>query len=334
MALSTDFNVDPYYDDFSADKSFYRILFRPGFAVQAREVTQLQTILQKQIERYGQHTFKDGSKVLGGELTLDTDVNSLKLETQFSGTNVNVASFANGIVTGGSSNARAKIVATQAATTTTQPTLMFHYLSSKSLSDGETLTMEGTSTQANTVSSGGASGLANSVANGSVVSIDSGVFFVGGYFVFNSAETLILDAYSGTPSYRVGMGITESIKTSDDDSSLLDPASGSYNYAAPGATRYKVELALSKQETTSSDPVVAAASENFIQLLKVADGIKQEEVKYPMLGELDKTLARRTFDESGDYTITPFNIELALYPCSMHLETKTKYGYLHVTLLK
>ena len=101
MALATDFNVDPYYDDFSADKSFYRVLFRPGFAVQAREVTQLQTILQKQIERYGQHTFRDGSKVLGGELTLDTDVNSLKLETQFSGTNINVASFANGIVTGG-----------------------------------------------------------------------------------------------------------------------------------------------------------------------------------------------------------------------------------------
>ena len=163
MALATDFNVDPYYDDFSADKSFYRVLFRPGFAVQAREVTQLQTILQKQIERYGQHTFKDGSKVLGGELTLDTDVNSLKLETQFSGTNINVASFANGIVTGGSSNSRAKIVATQAATTTTQPTLMFHYLSSKSFSDGETLTMEGTSTQANSVSSGGASGLATAV---------------------------------------------------------------------------------------------------------------------------------------------------------------------------
>ena len=51
MALTTDFNVDPYYDDYDEDKGFYRILFRPGYAVQAREVTQLQTILQKQVER-------------------------------------------------------------------------------------------------------------------------------------------------------------------------------------------------------------------------------------------------------------------------------------------
>ena len=53
MALTTDFNVDPYYDDYDESKEFYRILFRPGYAVQAREVTHLQTILQKQIERNG-----------------------------------------------------------------------------------------------------------------------------------------------------------------------------------------------------------------------------------------------------------------------------------------
>ena len=63
MALTTDFNVDPYYDDYDEDKGFYRILFRPGYAVQAREVTQLQTILQKQVERYGEHLFEDGSIV-------------------------------------------------------------------------------------------------------------------------------------------------------------------------------------------------------------------------------------------------------------------------------
>ena len=58
MALTTDFNVDPYYDDFDQTKNFYKVLFRPGYAVQAREVSQLQTILQKQIERHGQHMFK------------------------------------------------------------------------------------------------------------------------------------------------------------------------------------------------------------------------------------------------------------------------------------
>ena len=70
MALSTDFNVDPYYDDYDETKNFHRILFKPGYAVQAREVTQLQTILQKQVERHGEHLFKNGSIVLGCELNI------------------------------------------------------------------------------------------------------------------------------------------------------------------------------------------------------------------------------------------------------------------------
>ena len=83
MALTTDFNVDPYYDDFDQTKNFYKVLFRPGYAVQAREVSQLQTILQKQIERHGQHMFQEGSVVLGCEVNYDNEVRSLKLETQF-----------------------------------------------------------------------------------------------------------------------------------------------------------------------------------------------------------------------------------------------------------
>ena len=310
MPLATNFNVSPYYDDYDESKGFYRVLFRPGYAVQAREVTQLQTILQKQVERYGKAMFKDGSKVLGGEVTLDTDVKSLKLETQQAGVNINVASFTGTLVTGGTSNARAKVVATQAATTTTQPTLMFHYLSNDAFSDGEVITVVGTSVQATTVSAGGAAGITGATGNGAVVSIDSGVFFVGGFFVFNSANTIVFEAYSEKPSGRVGLAITEKLMTSDDDSTLLDPASGSYNYAAPGAGRYNITLTLTKKDVTATDPVAQLADENFIQLLKVQDGIKQEEVKYPMYGELEKTLARRTHDESGDYTVTPFNLDL------------------------
>ena len=51
MAIS--FNVEPYWDDFntaggdglSPKEKYQRILFRPGKAVQARELTQLQTTL-------------------------------------------------------------------------------------------------------------------------------------------------------------------------------------------------------------------------------------------------------------------------------------------------
>ena len=311
MALTTDFNVDPYYDDYDQTDGFYRILFRPGYAVQAREVTQLQTILQKQIERHGSHVFDEGSIVFGCELNYDNEVKSLKLETQFSGVDLTIAGFANGIVTGATSNARGKIVSTSASTAIDQPTLMFHYLNNNTFSDGETITVEGATVQANTVSSTGASGIANAAGVGSVVSVNSGVFYVGGYFIFKDAESLILEKYSNTPSYRVGFQIADTTITSDADASLLDPAQGAYNYAAAGANRYKIVATLSAKAFTATDPVEAAADENFYQLLKVSEGVKLQETKYPVYSELEKTLARRTHDESGDYTVTPFNLQLA-----------------------
>ena len=292
MALTTDFNVDPYYDDYDESKEFYRILFRPGYAVQAREVTQLQTILQKQIERNGRHTFEEGSIVLGCELNYDNEVKSLKLETQFSGADLTINNFSDGIITGATSNARAKVVATAASTASDQPTLMFHYLNNNEFDNGETITVVGTTVQANTVSTTGASGIANAVSNGSVVSINSGVFYVGGFFLFKDAESLILEKYNNTPSYRIGLQVTESTVTADSDTSLLDPAQGAYNYAAQGANRYKVTVDLSTKTFTATDPVENAADDNFYQLLKVENGLKLEETKYPVYSELEKTLAR------------------------------------------
>ena len=70
--MATNFNVSPYYDDFTESKNFHRVLFRPSFSVQGRELTQLQTILQNQIERFGEHVFKDGAMVIPGQVTLNT----------------------------------------------------------------------------------------------------------------------------------------------------------------------------------------------------------------------------------------------------------------------
>ena len=61
MSLETNFNTTPYWDDFNEDKDFYKILFKPGVALQTRELNQLQTILQKQVERFGDHVFKSGT---------------------------------------------------------------------------------------------------------------------------------------------------------------------------------------------------------------------------------------------------------------------------------
>ena len=63
MALNL--NTSPYYDDFSDDKRFHRILFKPGVAVQARELTQLQTLLQDQLDKGFGFVIQEGAVITG-----------------------------------------------------------------------------------------------------------------------------------------------------------------------------------------------------------------------------------------------------------------------------
>ena len=71
MAQKKDLNISPYYDDFDPSKNFYKVLFKPGFPVQARELTGLQSILQNQVEDFCSHIFNVGCIVNGAVLTLD-----------------------------------------------------------------------------------------------------------------------------------------------------------------------------------------------------------------------------------------------------------------------
>ena len=69
--LTQDFNISPYYDDFDEENKFYKVLYRPGYSVQARELNQIQSILQTQLEKTGDTLYQDGSRVLGSELILN-----------------------------------------------------------------------------------------------------------------------------------------------------------------------------------------------------------------------------------------------------------------------
>ena len=69
MAQTTNLNVSPYFDVFNENDNYYKVLFKPGVPVQARELTGLQSILQTQIAKFGQHFFKEGSKVIPGNTT-------------------------------------------------------------------------------------------------------------------------------------------------------------------------------------------------------------------------------------------------------------------------
>jgi hypothetical protein len=76
-------NIDPYYDDYDHKKGFHKILFKPGVAVQARELTQIQSILQNQVTKFADHIFEDGSVVDGAAHTIDFNVTYFKISDSF-----------------------------------------------------------------------------------------------------------------------------------------------------------------------------------------------------------------------------------------------------------
>ncbi len=321
--VKTNFNIAPYYDDYDKDKNFHRILFRPGFAVQARELTQMQTILQEQVTRFGDNIFKEGSKVFGGDVTLNNQVNSLKLEAAFDNADVAETNFDGKTIEGGTSGAKGLVIKSTPVTVSDQPTLIFSKIGGIDFVDGETITtLEAVPYQANTVSLSGASGVAASQNTASIASISEGCFYISGFFVLVQSQTIALDKYSNRPTKRVGLLATEAIVQTDDDSSILDNAQGTANYAAPGADRFSITLTLAALDivtqtvgadgttTTTSSTISEFAGEKFIELTRVELGVKTTETRYPLYAELEKTLARRTFDESGSYTVRPFGIQL------------------------
>ena len=304
----TDFNIDPYWDDFEAtngakDKNYMRIMFRPGYSVQARELTQIQSILQNQIKQFGDHVFQDGSPVTGGQLSLDTSVTYVKVEKQYNGQDVDLTDFVGlTVFNTGTPRSRARVIQSDIPAGTDDRVLMVKYLRGNGFQAAQTITTTAglnANTGAKIVSDTSFSG------TGSTVSINEGVFYVDGFFVTVLPQTIVLDPYSTTPTYRVGLEIDEAFVDENEDTNLLDPAQSSFNFQAPGAARYKFNLVLAKRAIDSAD------DRKFFELLRVENGVITRQVSYPVYAELEKTLARRTYDESGNYTVKPFRINLS-----------------------
>ena len=303
MPSPTDFNLSPYYDDFNESKSFHRILFRPAFAVQARELTQSQTILQNQVEKLGNHFFKDGAMIIPGEIGYDLNYYAVKLSSINSSNTL--AHFTNGtVLTGQTSGVKATIV-NQSATDGTDPdTLFVKYIATGGslnnefkFADGETI--NGTNSDSTIVNA-----VVDTCATGSAAQVEAGSYYINGFTVTVNKQTILLDKYSNTPSYRVGLIVTESFITPTQDTTLNDNAQGVSNTNAPGAHRFKIDLTLTKKSIGATD------DSNFVELLRLQDGVIQNRVRTTEYAILEETLARRTFDESGDYTVRNFDIDI------------------------
>jgi hypothetical protein len=334
MAQKTNLNASPYFDDFNADNNYHRILFRPGFAVQARELTQLQSALQHQIEAHGSHIFREGALVVPGQGTVQS-YHSLKLASTFNGEQVDPSQYYNvdspTTITGATTGVTAKVIGFKAATTTDQPLLYVSYERAGSdftttiFADGEnitantaithstqsyatgvaavtTYTSEYTETNGATVAQlSSAAGPAS--RTGLAYRIESGIFYIRGFFVNNVAETLVLNNYGSDYTGTVGFAVTETIVTPESASSLLDNSTGSSNFAAKGAHRLSISVALSARTPTTD-------TTNFISLVDIKNGKSTIIGRTSQYAQLADEFARRTNDESGSYTVRPFEFRL------------------------
>ncbi len=322
MSQVTNLNVSPYFDDFDANNDYYKVLFKPGYPIQARELTTLQSILQNQVEKFGQHFFKEGAKIIPGNTSYNRFYYAVELNNTYLG--VPVDAYAEQLVgskiTGETSGITAVVDKVLLSTDSERGnvTLYVNYLNSSTQNNSTVQFLDGENLSSNiTITSGllgntsitagtpfGITIANNATSIGSAFSITEGVYFVRGHFVPVNAETLILDQYSNNPSYRIGLYINEEIVNSDIDEELNDNSQGFNNYAAPGADRLKISVSLFKKDLNDFN------DNNFIELVRTSDGVLKTVRTTKEYNLIQDELARRTYAESGDYYVTPFDLNI------------------------
>ena len=309
VSLRTNLNVDPYYDDFDETKNFHRFLYRPGLAVQARELTQMQTILQNQIDRVGEHLFKEGSVVRGIEGRYDIYMRYIKLKDGY-GAIGGVSSYVDQTIVGLTNGIEAKVIAANTGSEAQTPNLATLYIkytkgsttntAAQTFEPNEKIQIVGTAT-----SNGCVAELSETPTGfAGYYTVNEGVIYVRDHFVRVPTQAVIVSKYAAnTASARIGFQINESIVTSSADSTLLDPAQGAYNYTAPGADRLKITADLLSVSYANNDP-------DFIEIARVKDGVLQTAPPRTAYNAIRDYMATRTFDESGHYTVRGLMVRL------------------------
>ena len=292
-----------YRDDYSDSAGFHRVLFNNGRAVQARELTQLQTIIQSEITRFGNNIFKEGAAVNPGGITVNS-IEFVKLNTASNTLPTDTSTIIGTIFTGATSGIKATIIDVAVATGSDPATIFVKYedglasgasikfTPAEDITNGSvTLTVQTTNTTANPATGLGLSG-----------NVAGGDFYATGRFVYAPKQTVIISKYTTLLTDDLGFKITEDIVTASDDITLYDNSGALPNVSSPGADRYRIRLTLDIRSNIDSD-------ENFVYIAKIRNGSIISDVKaetednYNILRD---TLALRTDEESGDYIVKPY----------------------------
>jgi len=322
MPFQENLNRSPYYADYNPLTDYYSLLFKAGKPIQARELTNMQLMQQHQLETFMSRFMKEGDQIVPGERAYSTPA-YVRVSSITQG--ATASEFIGYSLTGAVSGVVAVVQFAVDETTDDDTTFYVSYESQGSTSEyitfieGETLLSNTPNNYTATVGVTGVSkplevdrlGVATpspALGRGSLYKVAEGYYFTNGTSVRNDTQIITLEKYTDIPTYQVGFVVTEQFITSNDNPALLDNSQGSSNYAAPGADRLKINLVLTK---TTEDSEI----DNFIQLSEIIQGVQiadpTQQTKWQWLYDI---LAKRTYDESGNYIITEFPIDVTSYP--------------------
>lgn len=332
MPINTDLNIAPYFDDFDVEKQFYKILFKPAYAVQARELTQLQTILQNQVEQFGDNIYQEGSIIKGCNFT---NLDSLQFVKLVDKTGFDVESYISGpetVIDGGiekildvryelesGTGLKASVITASRGFETRPPdlnTFYINYLNTETAGKatfdaGELLTInkrfyEG-STERTDLEELAIATINVTLQNPHVgksfgIQSSAGVIFQKGHFLFADEQTLVVSKYNNQPDEKsVGFEVKEELVSSLQDNSLYDNANGSTNQNAPGADRLKLVPTLTVKNTA-----IANENPDFFALIRYKSGNAVTIRDVSQFNSIAQELATRTYEESGNYVAEKF----------------------------
>ena len=312
---------DFYHDDFSDSAGFYKILFNSSRYLQARELTQIQTILQNQISVFADNIFQDGAAVsnASGGSGVDQAAYVLIDDTQLG--NVSVQRYVGRILKGPAVTnvhngleftvtfASASVEGTSFATlygfysSTDQTGVASSDVQGTALTfaDGNTLNDQDlTPLTPLVVSTRSAAPL--STGTGLLFTIQSSEFYSQGHFVYVEKQEIVISAYEVDVDVDVGFNVIQDIVTVADDVSLYDNQGAVPNLASPGADRYRIRMILTTKDAVA-DPL------DFLPFAQVKSGIVAK-IKIPNndYNEVENRMAVRQFDTNGDFIVNPFGL--------------------------
>lgn len=304
----TSYAASPYFDNFSSveDKNYLQILFRPGYSVQVRELNQLQSILRAQIDKFGTSVYKNGNAVIDGSTTFDKNISYVDIETIDAISSPSIRSL--GIV--------ADVLKYELLADTINTTYRYFIRYRSSTQDPST----GENLQSFLIGEPIYLGDDDdeSIAIGQIVEVgyalgtflNKGVFFINGSFVVTDAQQAFLPLTDKDEllSGFAGFKITETVVNALADNDLYDNATGSPNFKAPGADRYSIGLDLVFVKDTDILTYTFIKLFSFVENKVVDDYSAKKTSKF-----LDNVLAQRTFEESGNYSVRPFKIDIKEY---------------------